>query len=40
MPAGLPLPARSTTAHQDHAGKSGACDGAWDAAGELKFARM
>jgi hypothetical protein len=38
--AGLPPPARRTTARQDHAGKSGARDGDWNAAGELKFARM
>ena len=31
---------RTTRARQDHAGKSGARDGAWNAAGELKFARM
>ena len=37
---GLPPPARSTTARPDHAGKSGARDGAWNAAEELKFARM
>jgi len=31
---------RTTPPRQDHAGKSGARDGAWNAAGELKFARM
>jgi hypothetical protein len=40
MLTALPPPARRTTARQDHAGKSGARDGAWNAAGELKFARM
>jgi hypothetical protein len=39
MLAALPT-SRRTTARQDHGGKSGARDGAWNAAGELKFARM